>query len=53
MFVPEPSKRNPAELDEMFEKRVPAWRMRKYVTDVQKLHSAGQVHEKNDDRAVI
>ncbi len=36
-FVPEPSQRNPAELDEMYEKGVPAWRMRNYVTDVQKL----------------
>ncbi|KAB5546910.1 sugar transporter [Coniochaeta sp. 2T2.1] len=34
-FVPEPSARNPAELDEMFEKGVPAWRMRGYVTEVQ------------------
>ncbi|KAH7381064.1 general substrate transporter [Cadophora sp. MPI-SDFR-AT-0126] len=34
-YVPEPSKRNAAELDEMFEKRVPARQMRKYVTEVQ------------------
>jgi SP family sugar:H+ symporter-like MFS transporter len=37
-YVPEPSKRNPAELDEMYEKGVPAWRMRNYVTDVQRMH---------------
>ncbi|KAH8810798.1 general substrate transporter [Xylogone sp. PMI_703] len=34
-FVPEPSQRNPAEMDEMYEKGVPAWKMRNYVTDVQ------------------
>ncbi|KAF4472617.1 sugar transporter [Fusarium albosuccineum] len=36
LYVPEPSARNSAELDEMYAKGVPAWRMRKYVTDVQK-----------------
>lgn len=35
-YVPEPSQRNPAEMDEMYEKGVPARRMRKFVTDVQK-----------------
>ncbi|RSM15147.1 hypothetical protein CDV31_005081 [Fusarium ambrosium] len=35
-YVPEPSQRNPAEMDEMYEKRVPARKMRKYVTDVQR-----------------
>lgn len=35
-FVPEPSRRNAAELDEMYEKGVPAWKMSKYVTDVQR-----------------
>ncbi|KAL4878200.1 MFS general substrate transporter [Aspergillus karnatakaensis] len=34
-YVPEPSKRNTAEMDEMYEKGVPAWRMKGYVTDVQ------------------
>ena len=34
-FVPEPSLRNAAELDEMYEKGVPAWKMKNYVTDVQ------------------
>jgi hypothetical protein len=28
--------RNTAEMDEMYEKGVPAWRMQKYVTDVQR-----------------
>ncbi|KAJ3549491.1 hypothetical protein NM208_g479 [Fusarium decemcellulare] len=36
LYVPEPSARNSAELDEMYAKGVPAWRMRKFVTDVQK-----------------
>ncbi|KAM5345993.1 hypothetical protein ACJ41O_011854 [Fusarium nematophilum] len=36
-YVPEPSQRNPAEMDEMYEKGVPARRMRKFVTDVQRL----------------
>lgn len=35
-YVPEPSQRNSAEMDEMYEKHVPARRMKKYVTDVQK-----------------
>lgn len=35
-YVPEPSQRNSAEMDEMYEKRVPARKMRKYVTDVQR-----------------
>ncbi|KAI9162757.1 substrate transporter [Paramyrothecium foliicola] len=40
-YVPEPSQRNPAEMDEMYDKGVPARRMRKYVTEVQK----GRVEE--------
>lgn len=35
MYAPEPSARNPAEMDELYEKGIPAWRMRGYVTDVQ------------------
>lgn len=35
IYVPEPSQRNSAEMDEMYEKGVPARKMRKYVTDVQ------------------
>ncbi|KAH7015923.1 general substrate transporter [Ilyonectria destructans] len=35
-YVPEPSQRNSAEMDEMYEKGVPARKMRKYVTDVQR-----------------
>lgn len=35
-YVPEPSRRNAAEMDEMYEKGVPAWKMNKYITDVQR-----------------
>lgn len=35
-YVPEPSMRNAAEMDEIYEKGVPAWKMHKYVTDVQR-----------------
>lgn len=41
LYVPECAQRNPAELDEMYEKGVPAWRMQKYVTDVQTRATAG------------
>jgi hypothetical protein len=41
LYVPECAKRNPAELDEMYDKGVPAWRMKKYVTDVQTRAMAG------------
>ena len=34
-YVPEPSQRNSAEMDEMYEKKIPARHMRKYVTQVQ------------------
>lgn len=35
LYVPEPAQRNSAEMDEMYEKGVPAWRMKNFVTDVQ------------------
>ncbi|WVQ79774.1 hypothetical protein IAT38_001874 [Cryptococcus sp. DSM 104549] len=41
-YLPETSRRNPAELDEMYEKGVPAWKMSKYVTNVQKAQQARQ-----------
>lgn len=34
-YVPEPSQRNYAEMDEMYINGVPARKMRKYVTEVQ------------------
>ena len=39
-YLPECSRRNPAEFDEMYEKGVPARKMHEYVTDVQKNHQA-------------
>lgn len=39
LFVPETTGRSTAELDELYRKSVPCWRMRKYETEVQK-----QVH---------
>ena len=39
-----------AELDEMFEKKVKAWRFREYVTDAQKAMYAEQ--ERNGERPV-
>ncbi|OWZ61036.1 hypothetical protein AYX15_06740 [Cryptococcus neoformans] len=39
-LLPEVAKRNPAELDEMYEKSVPPWKMKDFVTDVQKAHAA-------------
>ncbi|KAG4436677.1 hypothetical protein IFR05_007856 [Cadophora sp. M221] len=47
-FVPEPSQRNSAELDEMFAKKVPARQMRKYVTDVQKQQGFGRYVEEEE-----
>jgi hypothetical protein len=41
-FAPEPARRSPAELDELFEKRIPAWRMKGYVTDVELSAKAGR-----------
>ncbi|KAF2014274.1 MFS general substrate transporter [Aaosphaeria arxii CBS 175.79] len=37
-FLPECSRRNAAEIDEMYEKNVPAWKMHRYVTDIQAMH---------------
>lgn len=39
-IIPDLSKRTPAEVDEMFEKKVRPWRFRKYVTDAQKALAA-------------
>lgn len=35
-YLPETARRNPAELDEMYLKHVPAWKMKAFVTDVQR-----------------
>ncbi|KAF4994209.1 hypothetical protein FDECE_13206 [Fusarium decemcellulare] len=37
-FLPECSRRNAAEVDEMYLKGVPAWKMHKFVTEVQTMH---------------
>ncbi|KAH7121442.1 general substrate transporter [Dactylonectria macrodidyma] len=37
-FLPECSRRNAAEIDEMYEKSIPAWKMHKHVTEVQTMH---------------
>ncbi|KAK8850771.1 hypothetical protein IAR55_004691 [Kwoniella newhampshirensis] len=42
LFVPETARRNAAELDELFDRGVPAWRMRSFDTDVQKTQQ-GQI----------
>ncbi|OAL44872.1 MFS general substrate transporter [Pyrenochaeta sp. DS3sAY3a] len=41
-YLPECSRRNAAEIDEMYEKGVPAWQMHKYVTQVQTMHQSRQ-----------
>jgi hypothetical protein len=41
-YVPETAQRNPAELDEMYEKGIPAWKMKRYVTEVQTKNMAGR-----------
>ncbi|KAI9157947.1 sugar transporter [Paramyrothecium foliicola] len=49
LYVPEPSARNPAELDEMYEKGISARKMRKYETDVQKQQHALELKGKHED----
>jgi hypothetical protein len=41
LYVPETAKRNSAEMDEMYEKGVPAWRMRNFVTEAQQKREMG------------
>ena len=42
-FVPEPSCRNAAEMDEMYEKHVPPRKMRTHVTDIQKAAQSSSI----------
>lgn len=35
-LLPEPARRNAAEMDELYSKKIPAWKMKGYETDVQK-----------------
>ncbi len=46
-YLPETARRNSAELDEMYERGVPAWRMTRYLTKVQKVQ---QLHLHQHDR---
>lgn len=39
-IIPETSGRSPAELDEMFEKKIKPWRFHKHVTEVQQTRQA-------------
>ncbi|KAH8897928.1 MFS general substrate transporter [Thozetella sp. PMI_491] len=36
LYTPEPAQRNPAEMDEMYRKGIPAWKMKSYMTEVQR-----------------
>ncbi|KPM41346.1 hypothetical protein AK830_g5203 [Neonectria ditissima] len=51
-YVPEPSKRNTAEMDEMYENGVPAWKMKKYITQVQLARQEGLDREFEKQGAV-
>lgn len=42
-IVPETSRRNPAEIDELYHQGVKPWKMAKYTTDVQKAHQGGPI----------
>nr|XP_019010602.1 sugar transporter [Kwoniella pini CBS 10737]OCF49383.1 sugar transporter [Kwoniella pini CBS 10737] len=49
-LLPEVASRNPAELDEMYEKGIQPWRMKNYITDVQRSHASrtGQIIEERN-----
>lgn len=49
LFVPEPSARNSAELDEMYERGVPAWKMRKFETHVQRQQCDQALYDKKEE----
>jgi len=44
MYLPETKGRSAAEIDELYENKVPAWRWSKYRTNVEQFHAAGQVN---------
>lgn len=48
-IIPDTSKRTPAELDEMFRKKVRPWRFRKYVTDAKKALEAEKLRTGETD----
>lgn len=44
-IIPETARRTPAEIDEMFEKRIPLRKFKGHVTDVQKEQQAEENEE--------
>ncbi|GFZ46073.1 hypothetical protein JCM24511_04319 [Saitozyma sp. JCM 24511] len=51
--MPDTSKRTPAELDEMFEKKIRPWRFRAYVTDAQRALQAERERTGETDAAQL
>ncbi|WWD19437.1 hypothetical protein CI109_103897 [Kwoniella shandongensis] len=51
-IIPDTSKRTPAELDEMFEKKIKPWRFRGYVTEAQLALEAEKERLGNDEQAI-
>jgi SP family general alpha glucoside:H+ symporter-like MFS transporter len=52
-IIPDTSRRTPAELDEMFRKKVRPWRFRSYVTDAQKALDAERERTGETDPALL
>nr|XP_031857210.1 uncharacterized protein CI109_007374 [Kwoniella shandongensis]KAA5524282.1 hypothetical protein CI109_007374 [Kwoniella shandongensis] len=52
-IMPDISKRTPAELDEMFEKKIKPWRFRSYVTDAQRALQAEKERTGQTDAAAL
>ncbi|WVQ82451.1 hypothetical protein IAT38_004580 [Cryptococcus sp. DSM 104549] len=52
-IMPDTSKRTPAELDEMFERKVKPWRFRSYVSDAQKALAAEKERTGETDAAAL
>lgn len=48
-LIPETARRSPAELDELYEERVPCWKMRKYVTRVETEVEVRQVLQNSEN----
>lgn len=52
-IIPDTSRRTPAELDEMFRKKVRPWRFRNYVTDAQKALDEERARTGESDPALL
>jgi SP family general alpha glucoside:H+ symporter-like MFS transporter len=52
-LIPDVSRRTPAEIDEMFEKRVRPWKFRGYVTDAQRALQAEKERTGETDPAAL